>query len=51
MEDSETIWNWTTKYKLFCEEDEYLIGLFGSFFFFGFVLGSATLLRLADIFG
>jgi MFS family permease len=50
-ESKNSIWNWMTQFNLYCEEDEYAVGIFGSTFFFGFLIGAAILLRLADIYG
>lgn len=45
-----TIRNWVTHLKLF-NESQFKLGLIGSSFFFGYLLGSVTLLRLPDRYG
>ena len=50
MDTSESLYNWAYDMELFCTSS-FEIGLFGSLYFVGFMLGSLTLLRLADIFG
>ena len=47
--DSETIVNLITHFGLYC--DELRLGLFGSFFLLGNVVGSVTITRVGDIYG
>jgi MFS family permease len=49
-EDSETLYNFIMQYGLECE-DSFKIGLFGSFFLLGVVIGCLTLTRLGDVVG
>ncbi len=49
-EDQETIDNLIVQLDLKCE-DEIVIGLFGSCFLAGIVLGSVTITRIGDIYG
>jgi MFS family permease len=47
---SETLHNWITHLDLLCISN-FKIGLFGSLYFVGFVIGAVTLLRLGDSIG
>lgn len=49
-EDQETLNNLIVQLDLICES-EITIGLFGSFFLAGIVLGSMTITRIGDIYG
>lgn len=46
----ETILNWTTEFDLTCSS-HLTRGLFGSFAFIGWALGSITILRFGDVYG
>jgi MFS family permease len=48
--DRETFHNWMTNMDLTCISSFHL-GLFGSLYFVGYVIGTLTLLRLGDIIG
>ena len=50
MDTPYSLYNWTYELELYCTSS-FLIGLFGSLYFAGFMLGSLTLLRLGDIYG
>jgi len=47
---NETLHNWITSLDLLCTSN-FKLGLFGSLYFVGFVVGAITLLRLGDIYG
>lgn len=49
-EDQETLNNLIVQLDLLCES-EITVGLFGSFFLLGIVLGSMTITRIGDIYG
>ena len=50
MDTAESLYNWAYEMDLFCTSS-FEIGLFGSLYFVGFMFGSLTLLRLADMYG
>ena len=50
MDTARSLFNWAFEMELYCTSKLY-IGLFGSLYFVGFMVGSMTLLRLADIYG
>ena len=50
MVDDETFDNWVPKFDLLCEE-KYKIGLLGSMFFVGVIVGTLFIPALADAFG
>ena len=48
--DQRSIHNWISDLELYCV-DKWKIGLFGSLYYFGYLIGSISFINLSDIYG